>query len=698
MGRLKIKQEDNSKEVVAYLSDVQPIATDLDNLIDEVENVAGVGRTNETVKKNADDISSLQEDKVDKVDGKGLSVNDYTTTEKDKLGLIEAEANKTTIANNLTETVVGKALDATQGKILDNKIGVLTEKVKPETPLNTTSQNLTGAVNEVNSEIVSAKQSTVKNKTFGSLDARLEESEQELVNHKLDYTQQKQLPHYNHAMQEYVNMDKYWDALRDGRIYTTEFNQFSISPLSTGTKKDDNIGKIIEPSTNVVAGRDDYNKIGLFKAIDVNGYVDENDDYHVTAIKGDGRFKNDGTMGDVYVMAMTGYQKRYSTPTTWGISYSDAMHAGFEVIDEAVKPDGTIRPYLLHAKYIAGRNPHEGNKLASISGVYAEFANMSHNGQITEFKSKGVQYSGKTSHDDYYVQLMSWLKYATLNQENFMKGCISYYLQYVNLVAETGVNRVIITNAQASGLVVGSTVSIGDYGVGSINADRQVAQNYNLANRVKITSIVDLGNGNSEIYVNSPVFNTTLTTTIATYPWNSGGCDNVLGVDGSPTNNTSGKEPFIINGIEMMVGGYEILQNLIILNNAVDNRIDVYANYDCMTYATSITSAYDLVGQLAQTNNTWKYGSKISIPNTHPSVILIVEAEASSTTGVGDGIYTNAPSAGGTRMWLSFGCLSIGAVCGLRCLSAYYSLASSYWYRLGRLSATGRSRRRAGVN
>ncbi len=71
-----------------------------------------------------------------------------------------------------------------------NKIGVLTEKVKPETLLNTTSQNLTGAVNEVNSEIVSAKQSTVKNKTFGSLDARLEESEQELIQHKLDYASQ----------------------------------------------------------------------------------------------------------------------------------------------------------------------------------------------------------------------------------------------------------------------------------------------------------------------------------------------------------------------------------------------------------------------------------------------------------------------------------------------------------------------------
>lgn len=38
-------------------------------------------------------VLSIQS-KVDKVDGKGLSTNDYTTTEKDKLANIEAEANK----------------------------------------------------------------------------------------------------------------------------------------------------------------------------------------------------------------------------------------------------------------------------------------------------------------------------------------------------------------------------------------------------------------------------------------------------------------------------------------------------------------------------------------------------------------------------------------------------------------------------
>lgn len=60
--------------------------------------------------------------KVDKVEGKGLSTNDYTNEEKTKLDGIEAGATKTTIVNNLTTTAAGSALDAAQGKVLDDKI------------------------------------------------------------------------------------------------------------------------------------------------------------------------------------------------------------------------------------------------------------------------------------------------------------------------------------------------------------------------------------------------------------------------------------------------------------------------------------------------------------------------------------------------------------------------------------------------
>ena len=512
-----------------------------------------------------------------------------------------------------------------------------------------------------------------------------------------------QITHYDPVLGEYVGLRHYWDSLRTGKIYTVEFNKFATSPSPLGTKKDDNAGLTIVPSTNILAGQDDYKRIGLFRSIDVNAYVDANGDYHVTAIVGDSRFKRDGTNGDVYVMAMVGYQKMFSTATTWGVSYSDARHPGYEILSEAVKLNGQVRPYLLHAKYVAGINPI-GGKLASISGVSPEWAGMSHDGQIDKFKLKGTQYSGKTSHDDYYVQLMAWLKYATTSFSQVMAGCVSYSAQYKNLVPEIGVKRIILTNAQANYFVVGSTVSIGDYGAGTISADQGAAQNYNLADRVKILSITDLGDGNSAVNVNSLApFNTSLTTTILPYPWISGGCDNLLGTDGSPSNPTLGKEPFCINGIERMVGGYEILQNLMIYNNNTDPlnyKIQLYACYDCTKYNKSAHNAnYSLVNkELVKTGSAWMYLSEIAFDPLHPSIPVPVNAAASSTTGFGDGVYTNAPVTG-YREWRSLGRLSNGpAYPGLRSLNAYDALTSSSWYILGRLSATGQTGGLSGVN
>lgn len=57
-------------------------------IANEVERATGV---EDTLNSN---ITQLQTQKVDKVEGKGLSTNDYTTLEKNKLAAIEAEANK----------------------------------------------------------------------------------------------------------------------------------------------------------------------------------------------------------------------------------------------------------------------------------------------------------------------------------------------------------------------------------------------------------------------------------------------------------------------------------------------------------------------------------------------------------------------------------------------------------------------------
>ena len=54
-----------------------------------------------------DMAASIQEEldqKVDKVTGKGLSTNDYTTAEKQKLAGIETQANKTVVDSSLSSS------------------------------------------------------------------------------------------------------------------------------------------------------------------------------------------------------------------------------------------------------------------------------------------------------------------------------------------------------------------------------------------------------------------------------------------------------------------------------------------------------------------------------------------------------------------------------------------------------------------
>lgn len=75
-------------------------------------------------------IKLLLAEKVDKETGKGLSTNDYTTAEKNKLGAIEAEANKTIVDSALSTTstnpvqnqAVKNELDSVRGAAEDSVI------------------------------------------------------------------------------------------------------------------------------------------------------------------------------------------------------------------------------------------------------------------------------------------------------------------------------------------------------------------------------------------------------------------------------------------------------------------------------------------------------------------------------------------------------------------------------------------------
>lgn len=87
-------------------------------------------------------LKSLNDGKVDKVSGKQLSTNDYTSAEKTKLAGIAIGANNTTINNTLTSTSTTAALSAAQGKVLKDLADTKASNTDLTTLNNTVTQHM----------------------------------------------------------------------------------------------------------------------------------------------------------------------------------------------------------------------------------------------------------------------------------------------------------------------------------------------------------------------------------------------------------------------------------------------------------------------------------------------------------------------------------------------------------------------------
>ena len=83
----------------------------------KIANVEGL-QTALNTKANSADVTSGLAGKVDKETGKGLSANDYTTAEKNKLAGIEAQANKTVVDDALS----GTSTNPVQNKVINTAI------------------------------------------------------------------------------------------------------------------------------------------------------------------------------------------------------------------------------------------------------------------------------------------------------------------------------------------------------------------------------------------------------------------------------------------------------------------------------------------------------------------------------------------------------------------------------------------------
>lgn len=486
----------------------------------------------------------------------------------------------------------------------------------------------------------------------------------------------------------------------DGKVYSVFFADPADTMVPTGTKQDDNadIPNPV-PSTDTVRNENPYDEIPLFRPIECNGYVDEEGEPHITAVKGEPTFRTDGSNGDVCIALKTGYIRTIIDPdgSILGqkgqkISVTDSWQEGFIPYTAAIRPDGTVRPYVLIPKYQAVDYDGAYYSLPGYSPVY----NVSHNNQITNFRKRGTQYCGETCADAEIWETLFHIVFATLHSQSIMSGCTSYSFQYTPAVTEENVERFIVTNSQAANILVGSTVSIGDQG-GNASADRGNSYMHSLVNRKKVTKKEALEDGaNTAIYVDNDgvPFNVTETCKITSMPWYTGSTDSVKGTCGSPNNNTNQKNPFKFLGIEFALGQY-IVRSDVILNGVYSSEEDTYEQeihtcFDCTQFATAINEHYKKVGYaIPDSGNTWKYISELGYDINFPHIRMASKYGADSSKRYADACHTGSRS-NGTREFLSLGNLDGGTLAGLRIAYLNASLSRANWNISARPSYTGR--------
>lgn len=467
--------------------------------------------------------------------------------------------------------------------------------------------------------------------------------------------------------------------MRDGKNYGVSIPKGSSTAC---TKTGANAG-IANPKPGVIgrAAIDPYVNQGAFFFVEVNGGVDADGMPYVTAIDGDGRFSR---LDDTWVLTPVLYTLESETDDAVNLTVSDTRQPGMKRQPAALLPNGAQRPYMLYAKYALSVDA-EG-KPRSVSGAQVKRF-VSHDTGVSLMKTATTGDSFKTAADDWYVKVMFLLKYAAKNSQSVFVGCTGYDVQMSPTVAESNTTRVVVAKEKADQIFIGSSMILGTH-TGTSN-DRGNDYNYDVFDAATVIKKVDIDASNTAIYFDvAKPFTTATTYLLSTVPWRAGACDAVEG-DGSPTSCTDGKQPFVVQGIELGLGMYEVLGNVLIQYTGTGTVVYVNPDTKNEKAGSSPDSALSAGAFPGQATEGWNYALYCKTVN---GLMIQQGTGASTSVGICDGNYKVADTTVGWREWLSLGVLWDRANGGLWCVSGYYGTGGAWWGFGSRRSANGRAR------
>ena len=434
---------------------------------------------------------------------------------------------------------------------------------------------------------------------------------------------------------------------------------------STGTRLYGSAEKSWSPSTDLAAETDDFYGTGAYDTFEVLVKPDSNGVAQIVAYEGTSAFdtyKADDSYGaDVFVMFPKSYIRRIATDSV-GVEtklVSTKNYPGF-VPSPMHYRNSILHDYIGITKY--GWCDDGNNGICSRTGKPPKI-NITENQFEALARAKGLLVAG--INEISYLQHIGSIKYNSLNWQTAVgRGIADLYASGTATVSETGVSRIIVSNAQAASFSVGELVRISPAGSGYW---------------WPIASIAAYDTSNMAITVTSGVtFNTTSgSTTIETFCVKSGGTDTVLGVDGAVSTGTDGKRSILTMDIENLYGNdWKLLGGLCRIGSAI------YINPSPDTqYAWPSTAADAATKGWVQYGGTYSasegYIKTFGYDKNYPGILLPTTVGGDSDKPVGDYYYTNTNT--DPKIALFGGSLDDWSSAGAFCVDLYDGVGAAYW-------------------
>ena len=491
------------------------------------------------------------------------------------------------------------------------------------------------------------------------------------------------------------------NVLHDDRVHGFKAPLFATSSSPTGEKTDDSVGLVCEPSTEAEAKRDDFAHLAQFWCVEVAAEKNTDGTHTIYACEfidpldvvraggpDDGRHL-------VWVLQKNTYTREWDEDGYRYFKMQCDPAEGWETWPQGTDRQNHVYPYMANPKYGAGLEAD--GSIGCRTGL-PPVNYSSHNDNVALWRKRGSQYAGASGNLLKWQLAMIWLKYGVKGNSGTIEGHSSQNLQYAAAVSESGVQRILLTTAQASNFKVGYNVIVGtpNNAAESGQTNRGQASMYSIRKNKRVTKIetVEVGEQSyGAVYIEDGdnTFDTTAGTTyISNMPYWSGWNDTVQGNDGSRYNPTNGHDTGLIQKTEFMAGAYLILADELWQWGTDEDGNFTFDCYTChdqtkVTTNGSISGDYEKQEDLtltfpAGTPDAWWYIEDTAIAADRGVLWPAkVSTEAGSGTGVKDGFAVYPRTSGVRAGWCCCGLTHWGSA-GLAARASYNGATTRAWF------------------